>query len=222
MLNSSLSQTQHLSTKLTDGLIEIGISVTDGQKKQLLHYIELLVKWNRAYNLTSVRDPSDMISRHLLDSLVIAPYLNGQHIIDVGTGAGLPGIPLSILYPSKQFTLLDSNGKKTRFLMQVKLDLKLSNVRIENRRSELFKPEPFFDTVVSRAFASLSNMLNWSAHFIDDSGAFLAMKGLYPSDEIAEMSNEFSVADAIELNVPGSEAKRHLIIIRKSRGSGFE
>ena len=218
MHNSTQHHTNHLAKLLDDGLKELALSLQEHQKKQLLRYIELLVKWNRAYNLTSVRDPSDMISRHLLDSLVISPYLSGQHILDVGTGAGLPGIPLSILFPSRSFTLLDSNGKKTRFLMNVKLELGLSNVAIQNCRSESFQPDPLFDTVVSRAFASLENMLNWTAQMTGDSGVYLAMKGLYPEDEIQLMPNEFKVAESKVLNVPNSDAERHLIIIHKVRG----
>lgn len=163
--------------KLSRLLADAGISLTDHQKNQLIAYVDMLHKWNKAYNLTSVRDPNEMLVRHILDSIVVAPYLKGERFIDVGTGPGLPGIPLSIVRPEAHFTLLDSLGKRVRFLRQVQHELALTNITPVQSRVEEFPSEPPFDGVISRAFASLTDMVSWCHHLPGLDGRFYALKG---------------------------------------------
>ncbi|EJO0545471.1 16S rRNA (guanine(527)-N(7))-methyltransferase RsmG, partial [Salmonella enterica] len=198
--------------KLSRLLDEAGISLTDHQKNHLVAYVGMLDKWNKAYNLTSVRDPAEMIVRHILDSIVVAPYLQGQRFIDVGTGPGLPGIPLAIVLPDAHFTLLDSLGKRVRFLRQVQHELKLENITPVQSRVEAYPSEPPFDGVISRAFASLSDMVSWCRHLPGDKGRFYALKGQLPEDEIASLPNNFSVESVEKLRVPQLEGERHLVI----------
>ncbi len=200
-------------TVLTKGLDQLQIAYTDSQVESWLAYLALLHKWNRAYNLTSVRNPLDMVTRHLLDSLSVAPYIKAQRLIDVGTGPGLPGIPLAIAFPDKQFSLLDSNGKRTRFLQQVKVELKLSNINILQSRVEEHKPDNGYDGVLSRAFASLSDMIQWTSHLCHPDGCFMAMKGQFPDDEINQLPMGYKVAETHPLSLPGSDVERHLVII---------
>ncbi|EIS8387835.1 16S rRNA (guanine(527)-N(7))-methyltransferase RsmG, partial [Salmonella enterica] len=193
--------------KLSRLLDEAGISLTDHQKNHLVAYVGMLDKWNKAYNLTSVRDPAEMIVRHILDSIVVAPYLQGQRFIDVGTGPGLPGIPLAIVLPDAHFTLLDSLGKRVRFLRQVQHELKLENITPVQSRVEAYPSEPPFDGVISRAFASLSDMVSWCRHLPGDKGRFYALKGQLPEDEIASLPNNFSVESVEKLRVPQLEGE---------------
>lgn len=199
---------------LKSGLKRQGLELSEGKIQLLLDYHALLVKWNKAYNLTAVRDPAEMISRHLLDSLSIIPHITGERILDVGTGPGLPGIPMSICFPEKQFTLLDSNGKKTRFLTQSKIELKLANMTPVQSRIESFEA-PLFDAITSRAFATLKDMVDGSIHLLKEDGFFYAMKGIYPQAEIDELDERVSVVDCFALHVPGEEGERHLVKIRK-------
>jgi len=203
--------------KLSRLLAEAGISLTDHQKNQLVAYVDMLNKWNKAYNLTSVRDPSEMLIRHILDSIVVAPHLKGQRFIDVGTGPGLPGIPLSIVLPDAHFTLLDSLGKRVRFLRQVQHELKLENITPVQSRVEEFLAEPPFDGVISRAFASLNDMVSWCKHLPAQDGRFYALKGQKPDDEIGHLPPEFSVESISELQVPHLEGERHLVIIKTNK-----
>lgn len=166
--------------KLSRLLNEASISLTDHQKNQLVAYVDMLHKWNKAYNLTSVRDPDEMLVRHILDSIVVAPYLQGLRFIDVGTGPGLPGIPLAIVLPGAHFTLLDSLGKRVRFLRQVQHELKLENITPVQSRVEAYPSEPPFDGVISRAFASLNDMVSWCHHLPGEKGRFYALKGQLP------------------------------------------
>ncbi len=200
--------------KLSRLLDEAGISLTDHQKTQLVAYVDMLNKWNKAYNLTSVRDPNEMLVRHILDSIVVAPHLQGERFIDVGTGPGLPGIPLSIVRPECQFTLLDSLGKRVRFLKQVQHELKLENITPVQSRVEAFPAEPPFDGVISRAFASLNDMVSWCHHLPAEKGRFYALKGVMPEEEIAQLPAGYSVESAIKLKVPQLEGERHLVIIK--------
>ncbi|EAM2673004.1 16S rRNA (guanine(527)-N(7))-methyltransferase RsmG, partial [Salmonella enterica] len=188
--------------KLSRLLDEAGISLTDHQKTQLVAYVDMLHKWNKAYNLTSVRDPAEMVVRHILDSIVVAPYLQGQRFIDVGTGPGLPGIPLAIVLPDAHFTLLDSLGKRVRFLRQVQHELKLENITPVQSRVEAYPSEPPFDGVISRAFASLNDMVSWCHHLPGEKGRFYALKGQLPEDEIASLPDDFSVESVEKLRVP--------------------
>lgn len=203
--------------KLSRLLDEAGISLTDHQKTQLVAYVDMLHKWNKAYNLTSVRDPAEMVVRHILDSIVIAPYLQGQRFIDVGTGPGLPGIPLAIVLPDAHFTLLDSLGKRVRFLRQVQHELKLENITPVQSRVEAYPSEPPFDGVISRAFASLNDMVSWCHHLPGEKGRFYALKGQLPEDEIASLPDDFSVESVEKLRVPQLEGERHLVIIKSNK-----
>jgi 16S rRNA m(7)G-527 methyltransferase (EC 2.1.1.-) len=203
--------------KLSRLLAEAGISLTDHQKNQLVAYVDMLHKWNKAYNLTSVRDPNEMLVRHILDSIIVAPHLQGERFIDVGTGPGLPGIPLSIVMPQAQFTLLDSLGKRVRFLRQVQHELKLDNVTPVQSRVEEFPAEPPFDGVISRAFASLTDMVSWCHHLPGKQGRFYALKGLVPQDEIEQLPAQFQVEEIVKLKVPQLEGERHLVTIKPSK-----
>nr|WP_051143422.1 16S rRNA (guanine(527)-N(7))-methyltransferase RsmG [Simiduia agarivorans] len=189
----------------------MGMTVAPEQQQLLVNYLCLFEKWNKAYNLSAIREREHMVSRHLLDSLVVAPHLRGENFIDVGTGGGLPGIPLSILWPEKKFTLLDANGKKTRFLFQVKTELKLTNVTIENRRVEEFVPVQKFDGVISRAFASLSDMVQGCHQLLLPEGRFWALKGVYPTDELSALEKHYNVEACHRLDVPGCDGERHLL-----------
>ena len=202
-----------LTDKISAILKLLGMAADDSARGKLEEYIKLLVKWNKAYNLTAVRDIDQMLEKHLLDSLSIAPFIDGERWIDVGTGAGLPGIPLAIMLPQQEITLLDSNGKKTRFLQQVKNQLALDNVTVVNERVETFRPEQAYDAVLSRAFASLADMLAGSEHFCAASGHFYAMKGQYPESELQEIKKPYKV---LPITWPGNHFDRHLIIISQS------
>jgi 16S rRNA (guanine527-N7)-methyltransferase len=191
----------------------LGIDLDEQKRNLLLAYVELLSKWNRAYNLTAVRDPARMISRHLLDSLAIAQHLPGQRLLDVGTGAGLPGIPLAILFPEREFHLLDSNGKKTRFLFQVKTALGLDNITIHRQRVESFSPDALFDVILSRAFASLQDMASACRHLLARGGCFLAMKGSFPDGELEAVAALCRVQSVSSIVVPGLGEQRHLIAL---------
>ncbi|TNC91768.1 MAG: 16S rRNA (guanine(527)-N(7))-methyltransferase RsmG [Thalassolituus sp.] len=198
--------------QLRAGAEALGIEVSDNEFTALLHYLALLQKWNKAYNLTAIRDESGMVALHLLDSLAVHPAVqDADNIIDVGTGPGLPGIVLAIMNPQKRFTLLDSNGKKTRFLFQAKTSLSLENVTIVNDRVEAYHPSEPFDMIVSRAFASLADMTGWCKHLRADHGCFLAMKGQYPQQEIDDLKGQFEVTQVTELRIPGVDGERHLL-----------
>ena len=199
--------------QLIKGAQQLGLELTEVQQDALLHYQELMLKWNRVYNLTAITDPQQMVTHHLLDSLAVLPYLQGERIIDVGTGGGLPGIVLAIMCPERQFVLLDSNSKKTRFVTQAMIELKLKNIKVQHSRVEQYRPEQLFDTVVSRAFASIQDMLHWCAHLRDKDGIFLAMKGVSPEDELAQMPESFHVIKQYQLHVPGLDAERHVVLI---------
>lgn len=201
---------------LLSGLREMAQSLNDTQIKRLLKYVELLNKWNKAYNLTAVRKPDQMITRHLLDSLSICPYLRGKSIIDVGTGAGLPGIPLAIAFPERHFTLLDSNNKKTRFVIQAVSELELSNVDVVQSRVEEARFPELFDTLITRAYSSIGDMLKQTSHLLTADGVFLAMKGIYPLAELDDLPAEYRVKESITIKVPGLDEARHLLeIVRK-------
>lgn len=199
--------------KLSALLKSANISLTDQQKQQLIGYVEMLHKWNKAYNLTSVREPEQMLVRHILDSIVVEPHLSGERFIDVGTGPGLPGIPLAIVRPQAHFTLLDSLGKRVRFLRQVQHELKLENITPVQSRVEEFPSEPPFDGVISRAFASLNDMVSWCHHLPGTQGRFYALKGQLPQDEISALPEGFVVEQVIALAVPDLEGERHLVVI---------
>lgn len=205
---------QQLTRQIAAGAQAMQITLSDEQLNKLSDYLALFIKWNKAYNLTAIREPQQMVPLHLLDSLVINPYVQqASRIADIGTGPGLPGIVLAIMNPKKSFTLLDSNGKKTRFLFMAKTALGLDNVTIVNDRVEAYHPPEPFDMIVSRAFASLADMTHWCQHLRAEGGCFMAMKGQYPDDEIAAIAADFVVADSVRLNVPDIDGERHLLKI---------
>lgn len=195
---------------LIDGLAALGLPDDEDKLNKLIAFIELIAKWNKAYNLTAIRDKSEMASLHILDSLAILPHLHGQSLIDIGTGAGLPAIPLAIYRPEMEFLLLDSNSKKTRFVQQAILELKLKNASVHHGRVEDFKTETGFDTVTCRAFASMENIMQLTAHLFSDNGILLAMKAQQTNDELNKLKQNYQV---ISLKVPNIEAERCLICI---------
>lgn len=203
-----------LLEKLQQGCKALNIELSNEQYQQLLAYVVLLDKWNKVYNLTSVRDPSEMISRHILDSLVILPYLIGKTLLDVGTGAGLPGIPIAIVKPDMAVTLLDSNSKKTRFLQQAKAELNLSNVTVVHGRVEQAEL-PKFDTVTARAFSTIDDIIDLAGRHCDDAGCLLLMKGVYPEAELKAVKDGFHLQDVMSLTVPGCDGQRHLVRLIK-------
>jgi len=204
-----------LSAQLEAYLAEINLPATAEQKKQLLDFVGMLNKWNKAYNLTSVRDPEIMLVRHIMDSLVVSKHLQGDRFIDVGTGPGLPGIPLAIMNPDKTFVLLDSLGKRIRFQKQVAFELGIHNVSSIESRVEAYQPEQKFDGVLSRAFASIHDMLTWCHHLPAEHGQFYALKGQLSDDEMQHIPTGFAITETIELKVPRLDEQRHLLKIIK-------
>ena len=199
--------------RLQQGCDDLQLSLGSDQQARLIDYVALLSKWNTAYNLTAVREEADMVTRHLLDSLAIAPFLAGQRVLDVGTGAGLPGVPMAILFPQREFHLLDSNGKKTRFLFQVKTALRLDNLVVHHARVQTFRVVEPFDAVLSRAFASLQDMMHGCRHLLAPEGRLLAMKGAYPAQELDAIGQEGAQVVVHPLVVPGLGEHRHLVEI---------
>lgn len=200
----------HYRQILINGIETLNLPVTDDKIEGLLKFVSLIDKWNHVYNLTAVRNQEEMIRLHLLDSLTVIPHIEGNRIIDIGTGAGLPGIPLAVYCPERDFTLLDSNAKKTRFVQQAVLELGLKNVSVIHKRVEQFQPEQKFDAVITRAFTDLSNMLKQIHHLLIKKGLLLAMKGHRPDAELAEIAMETTV---IPIVVPGLESHRCLVKI---------
>nr|WP_255724924.1 16S rRNA (guanine(527)-N(7))-methyltransferase RsmG [Photobacterium sp. OFAV2-7] len=194
-------------------IAQTDLEVTDQQVEQLVGYVALLHKWNKAYNLTSVRDPQDMLVKHIMDSIVVSTHLDGERFIDVGTGPGLPGIPLAIMNPNKDFTLLDSLGKRIRFIRQVIHELGIENVTPVQSRVEEFQPEVGFDAVLSRAFASMNDMVSWCHHLPNRDGCFMALKGQFNQQEVEELPEWCSVTEVKSLQVPELEGERHLVIL---------
>jgi len=199
---------------LESGAIQLGLSLNKTEVDRLANYLQLFEKWNRTFNLSAIRDPMEMVKLHLLDSLAIAPLVEGHRFIDVGTGGGLPGIPLAIVNPDKHFVLLDSAGKKTRFLFQVKQALGLDNVEIINDRVENYCPDQQFEAILSRAFASLKDMVAGCEHLLASNGRFWAMKGQYPTDEIEAIKPGYAVDRLFTIDVPGLDADRCLLSIK--------
>ena len=210
--------TQRHAEELAQGAQTLGVALSPLQQEQLLAYLALLIKWNKAYNLTAVRNPDEMVSRHLLDSLSVVPFVAqyGDNWLDVGSGGGMPGIPLAILFPERRFTLLDSNGKKTRFLTQVKLELKLANLEVIHSRVEEFRPQVPFSGICSRAFSSLQDFTDWTRHLGNGDTRWLAMKGVQPDDELQALPADFRLQSCDVLKVPGCQGQRHLLILRRS------
>ena len=214
-MNAQYSLESELMSALKGTLKNSELVVTEEQQLQLIRYVLMMHKWNKAYNLTSVRDPQQMVIKHIIDSIVVAPFLDKTHYIDVGTGPGLPGIPLAIMCPDKQFILLDSLGKRVRFMKQVAYELKIDNIEPVQSRVEDFVPNVKIDGVLSRAFASLKDMLHWCQHLVDSQGVFLALKGQLSSVELDCLPLGFILQETIKLDVPGLEGERHIVKIKK-------
>lgn len=203
-----------LSEDLLTGLAAMCQELDAEQQKKLLDYIALIVKWNKVYNLTAVRDPKAMIGHHLLDSLAVLPHLKGVgRLIDVGSGAGLPGIPLAIARPEMRVSLLDSNHKKATFMRQACLELGLTNAEVVCERVEKWQPQEKYDAVISRAYSELKEFVRLAAHLAAKGGKLYAMKGVYPIEEIAQLKDKAVVEEVIALTVPKLEAQRHLVIL---------
>ncbi|PID48813.1 MAG: 16S rRNA (guanine(527)-N(7))-methyltransferase RsmG [Proteobacteria bacterium] len=194
-----------------EALTQLNIAPTSQQAAQLQAYLHLLQRWNKVYNLTAIRDPEAMLAVHLWDSLSIVPYIQAETCLDVGSGAGLPGIPLAIMQPKHRFTLLDSNGKKTRFMQQAVMELGLSNVQVVNTRAEQWLPEQPFAAIISRAFAALKDFVDTSATHLQASGRLYAMKGRFPRAELDSLPASWKVLAVHKLRVPALEAERHLL-----------
>lgn len=204
----------NLAESLSIGLMQLGLFLSGEQQQSLLNYITLMQKWNKVYNLTAVREPENMLYQHLLDSLVVLPYIGVGRLIDVGTGGGLPGIPLAIARPELEITLLDSNHKKTTFLRQACIELGLKNVKVECTRVDNYQPPELFDMVISRAFSDLGEFVRLTSGLCRPGGRLLAMKGIYPHDELASLPTHFQQYEVVALSVPGLEAQRHLVILK--------
>lgn len=201
--------------QLAHGAQQMGIALSENQAEQLLAYMALLNKWNKAYNLTAVRDPDEMVSRHLLDSLSVLPQVGTGRWLDVGSGGGMPGVILAIMLPETEFTLLDSNGKKTRFVFQAITALQLGNVNVAHTRIENYQSSGQIAIVVSRAFASLADFASGCEHLCHPQTRLLAMKGVYPDAEIAELSAGWQVVHSELLEVPDTDGQRHLIELQR-------
>lgn len=201
---------------LNEGLDALDLLVTQAQQKKLIAFIALIEKWNKAYNLTAIRNPEEMVRLHLLDSLAIANYIQGPKVLDIGTGAGLPGIPLALIYPHYSFVLLDSNSKKTRFVQQAVIELGLKNVTVWHGRIEHYQPTIYFNSIVSRAFSSVQSFVSVASERLSSGGVLLAMKGRHPDKELQQIDNDFSV---IPIMVPGVDAERCLVQLHKVKSA---
>ncbi len=210
-----MTDTQQLATLLDNGIRQLQLELPEGSNERLLSYVTALQKWNSAYNLTAIRDPKDMVVKHLLDSLAVSPHVRSGSLLDVGTGAGLPGLVLAMVRPDLQVDLLDSNSKKTRFLVQMAAQFGLKNVKVHHARVEQAKLPPQAQ-IISRAFASLNDFAHWCGHLMTDDGRLLAMKGLYPQDEIDALPAPFAVRETHVLTVPYLAEARHLVVIGKN------
>lgn len=209
----SQEQKIQFSHHLADGIKQLNLKVDDEKQALLLRYLEQLAKWNKTYNLSGIKDPARMLTLHLLDSLSILPFIKEKSVLDVGTGAGLPGVPLAICKPEKELCLLDSNGKKTRFLFQVITELNLANIIVINKRVENYLSQKSFDIVVSRAYSSIAQFISQTRHLLGEKSKLLAMKGHYPHAELEEMPAGFKLLEVHELHIPGEAGARHLLEI---------
>lgn len=217
---SNVHDRDQLLTRLADGARTLRLALNDRQLSQLMEYLGLLQKWNGVYNLTAVRDPAQMVTQHLLDSLAAVPAFDAsQRVLDVGAGGGLPGIVLAIARPDLEITLIDTVHKKTAFLTQVKAELGLVNVTVRTGRVEQLQVQTPFDTITSRAFAELKDFVTWSSHLLSQEGSFIALKGIYPVDEIGRLPQGWTAASVQALAVPGLDAERHIVRIQKAEAT---
>ena len=203
-----------LAGELAAGIVALGVDVAAGAQQRMLDYLALVGKWNQSYNLTAVREPGKMLTHHLLDSLAVLPHVTGNRILDVGSGAGLPGIPLALARPEWRVTLLDANHKKATFLRQAIIELKLDNAEVVCERVETWTPPQPFDTVVSRAFSDLAEFLALAGRLCARTGIVIAMKGIYPHEELAQVPENFRLRNVVSLRVPGLDAERHAALLQ--------
>jgi len=213
-MTATLVQAPDLAERLDRGLNDLGVPLPGEARAKLLGFLALIGKWNQVYNLTAIRDGSHMVSVHLLDCLAIAPHIAGPRLLDVGSGAGLPGIPLAVAKPDIEVTLLDSSHKKAAFLRQAAAELQLDNVSVVCERVENWRPTVRFNCIVSRAYAELAEFVSSSSHLLAPDGIFASMKGLHPFEEIDRLPGNFLISKVIRLEVPTLAAERHLVLIR--------
>ena len=203
--------------QLARGLTALGIDCASAVQDKLLAYAALLQKWNKVHNLTALREESQVVSHHLLDSLAVLPHIRDvNHLADIGSGGGLPGIPLAIARPDMQVALVESNNKKAVFLQQAKIELQLANISVHAERVEALQPEEKFDAVISRAFSDLADFVKLAGHLIAPGGVLLAMKGVFPHEEVAQLPEGWRVRESVALQVPELDAQRHLLIIERT------
>jgi 16S rRNA (guanine527-N7)-methyltransferase len=200
--------------QLTEGLASLHLDLPQEAPEQLLRYLALLQKWNRTYNLTAIREPGRLVTHHLLDCLAAVPHVPAGHLVDIGSGGGLPGVPIAIAHPDQPVTLLDSNHKKGAFLKQVAIECGLRNVEVQVGRAEEYHPAARFDVAVSRAFSDLSGFVDAARGLVKPSGDLAAMKGVYPDEELASLPAGVAVVRVVPLEVPGLKAARHLVLLR--------
>jgi len=203
--------------KLAQGVAELGLRLAPDIERKLLDYVALIAKWNRVHNLTAVRAKSQMVSAHLLDCLAVAPYLNANTVLDVGSGAGLPGIPLALMWPHVSVALMDSNHKKAAFLRQAIIELGLKNATVIGERVENWQPPHLYDLVISRAFSDLPEFLRIAGRMCADKGTVATMKGVYPHEELAQLPPDFKLRRVERLSIPGLPAERHLLLLSPVR-----
>ncbi len=208
---------ENLRPVLGSGLDALCIKLTKEQQDKIINYLIILSKWNSVYNLTAIRDPKEMMTHHVLDSLSAVPaFTEAQNVLDVGSGGGLPGMILAICYPDKKISMIDTVSKKTAFLNQAKAELGLNNVTVYSARVESLQVNQPFDVITSRAFSELNNFVNWSQHLLAEGGRFIAMKGVHPQGEMERLPEGWEVKEVRPLTVPGLDAERHLIFIQKT------
>jgi len=202
--------------QISAGVDALGVALDGAGREKLAAYLALLKKWNRVHNLTAVREPRKMVSQHLLDCLSVLPYVRGPGVVDVGSGAGLPGIPIAVARSDLKVTLLESSHKKCAFLREAIGELGLANASVASERAQDWRPPALFETVVSRAFADIPEFVAAAAHLVAPGGELLAMKGLYPYEELAQLPEGFALKQVVPLTVPGLDARRHLVILGRT------
>lgn len=209
----------NLENELSRGISALGLEIAPQNQQHLLQYLALIVKWNQVHNLTAVREPEKMLTQHLLDSLAVVSHISGPRVADIGSGAGLPGIPLALARPDWSVVLVESNHKKAAFLQQARIELKLENIEVVTERVEHYRPAEKFDVVISRAFSDLAEFVTLAGHLCADAGRLAAMKGIYPHEELAQLPQlapQFMVEKIAPVAVPGLAAERHLVLVKRT------